>query len=74
MEKTIKRQVSGNPTDLICFHCKHYHDFGVLRCDAFGKFIPWQIAEGLDLHSSPMPGQKNDITGETNDIIFEPIE
>jgi len=55
--------------------CKHY--IGVIQpdgtestetnsCKAFPEGIPSEIAYGNNLHSRPLPGQKNDITFEKN--------
>lgn len=52
----------------ICTKCKHYHTDDNY-CDAFpkGGGIPYEILEGDNDHSKPLPEQKNN-------IVFEPIE
>lgn len=46
-----------------CFSCKH---FRTIRggCDAFPDGIPMEITEEGDPHTSPLPGQGNDIVYE----------
>jgi hypothetical protein len=48
----------------ICQKCKHY-DREKVNCSAFPKGIPFEILEGDNNHSKPLPEQKNK-------IVFEP--
>jgi hypothetical protein len=52
--------------NLICFKCKHFEMFKG-GCKAFPDGIPDAITSGLNKHSKPLKGQ-------TNTIVFEPIE
>lgn len=51
---------------LVCFKCKHF-DSITGSCKAFPKDIPYEITSGMNDHSKPLKGQKND-------IVFEPLE
>lgn len=48
----------------ICFKCKHF-DIETSTCEAFKKEIPFEILNGENNHTKPLPEQKND-------IVFEP--
>lgn len=48
--------------DLICFKCKHLDELNG-GCKAF-KNIPHSITAGLNDHSKPLTGQKNNIVFE----------
>lgn len=51
-----------------CGRCAHRHITGKLpaTCDAFPAGIPDVILSGQNPHTSPLPGQ-------LNDIVFEPL-
>ncbi|MDR3705339.1 MAG: hypothetical protein P4L28_05470 [Paludibacteraceae bacterium] len=55
-------------TKITCNSCKHFDkkkmDF---ICDAFPIRIPKEILSGHNMHTEPLPNQKND-------IVFEPVE
>ena len=44
----------------ICNECKHFLGWG--KCRAFPESIPDEILDGDNDHSSPLPGQENDLT------------
>lgn len=48
--------------NLICFKCKHFNEFKS-GCAAFDE-IPETIISGLNDHSKPLTGQKNNIVFE----------
>ncbi len=52
--------------DLVCFRCKHFNRIEG-GCAAFGDDIPEEITSGENVHSEPLPNQKND-------IVFTPNE
>lgn len=49
----------------ICITCKHY-DQNSGTCAAFKKEIPDEIYLGDNKHTTPLPGQKND-------LVYTPI-
>jgi hypothetical protein len=53
-------------TKPICFNCKHF-DFDKSNCTAFPKEIPFEILNGENNHSNPLPDQNNN-------IVFEKIQ
>lgn len=51
-------------TEIACNTCKHFHrSLEKISCDAFDR-IPKEIITGIDMHTEPMPGQKNNIVYE----------
>jgi hypothetical protein len=53
---------------IACNTCKHLHgdNMEAFSCDAFDN-IPKEILSGKNMHTKPLPGQKNK-------IVFEPIK
>ena len=46
----------------LCRFCVHLHNLvGDLRCAAFPKGIPKEIASGQLIHNKPIPEQENDL-------------
>jgi len=50
---------------IACNTCKH--NLGDGTCTAFPKRIPDEIFSGKNMHTKPLPGQKNK-------IVYEPIK
>lgn len=51
-------------TEIACRTCKHFHRImEKFSCEAFDN-IPTEILIGDNMHSEPMPGQKNSIVYE----------
>jgi hypothetical protein len=50
----------------ICFNCTHFN-IETSTCKAFTKEIPFEILNGENNHSKPLPEQEND-------IVFEPVD
>ena len=46
-----------------CFSCKHFRTFRG-GCNAFPKGIPMEVSDEGNPHTSPLPGQENDIVYE----------
>jgi hypothetical protein len=50
----------------ICNNCKHFN-IKKWNCKAFINGIPFEILNGENDHSKPLPEQEND-------IVFEPVD
>ena len=48
---------------VMCFHCRHYHEFEACTCDAFPDGIPEEVWH--EEHYDPYPGD--------NGIVFDEL-
>lgn len=62
--KHTMHTMEPNSETFVCFKCKHFQPFKG-GCAAFPDGIPSEITPGENEHTTPLPGQENN-------LVFEP--